>query len=138
MKYTHIAAALGWTETPDNQDGLFLQPEEAASIDAAIGANATAAADLVTANETIATLNSEVTRLTDAATAAETTTQTLNDRITALESENKELGKKPSGSGTVITTKEDPKAGEDKTPSYLDDNDPANAWLDRKMKRNKS
>lgn len=33
MKYTNISRSLGWTETIDTQEGIFLQPVEAAKIE---------------------------------------------------------------------------------------------------------
>ena len=133
MKYTRIAAALGWEETPDNQEGLFLQPEEAATLDAALG-NDNAEA-LATANETITTLNGEISNLKTAATAAAENETRLNNRIAELEAENAELGKESSGNGTVVTTTEDVITGTGKTPSYLDDTNPINSWADQRMKR---
>lgn len=37
MKHTNIAKVLGWSETEDLQDGLHLQPEEAAALDTHLG-----------------------------------------------------------------------------------------------------
>lgn len=100
MKHTNIAAALAWDETPDNQEGLFLQPEEAATIDAALGKkaeNEKAAEDLVAANATIAQLKGEITIATTAAVADK-------NRIAELEAENKKLGSQSSGTGTNLPT----------------------------------
>ena len=135
MKYTHIAAALGWEETPDTQEGLFLQPEEAAAIDKVIGNNASnekAAEELATAKETIIRLEGEAT-----ATAEKTTA--LNNRITELEAENKTLGAQSSGNGTTLETKEDTNKPEEKSGKMtLNSPDhPLNQFANRKIAASK-
>lgn len=131
MKHTHIAAALGWSETPDNQEGLFLQPEEAATIDAALGKNADntkAAEDLAAANERIKTLESE-------AATAKTTADTQAARITELEAENEKLGAESSGSGTTLPTggDENAKEGTEKKVGLSDPNHPLNQLATRRV-----
>lgn len=101
-KYTAIAAVLGWTEFEPQEDGLFLQPEEATAIDTAL-ANATAVqTQLDVANTSVTSLQEQIAKMHSAESV-----KTLNDRITALEAENKELGKKSSGTGTALEVGEE-------------------------------
>lgn len=135
MKYPQIAAALGWTETPDLQEGLHLQPEEAAKIDQIFTANKTALqqaedkskteveavnGQLTTANDRVAALEAEVsTANTGLANAnnelstAKSDLQKANDRIAALEA----MEGKPSG---THSTQDPPEANlVDKSKKYL-------------------
>jgi phage shock protein A len=92
MKYNHIAGALKWAETPDSQEGLFLQPEEASSIDAALGANTQAVKDLT---DTAATLAGEtatkITALQDEVAAAKTSATEASDKLAAANTRITEL-----------------------------------------------
>lgn len=132
MKYASIAAALGWTETPELQDGLFLQPEEATKINSeleAVSANQQAVADFATATTTIAERDATIaglnTSVADMKTAADAAAQTAADtlaardqRIQELEAQVTELGKGSSGHGTTVSTTVDPLVAESKKSAY--------------------
>lgn len=121
-KYAAIAATLGWTEYEPQEDGMFLQPEEATTIDNAL-ANATALqTQLDTANASVTALQAQVAGMHSAESVA-----ALNARITDLEAENKELGKGASGNGTVVETSvEVETTSNNGKPSITDANHPLN------------
>lgn len=137
MKYNNIATTLKWQEEPECSDGLFLQPEEAATIDtdlarisAAEATTQSATAELATANGTIETLNATISTMEATAGENATTISTQASRITELENRVTELGAEPSGKGTTLETKGDDKIEDtsaDKGLRYDDPNHPANA-----------
>lgn len=118
MKYPKIAAALGWNETPDMTEGIFLQPVEAGKINSDLEAGSAAqqaVIDLAEAkgtiterDNTISALNTTIGDMTTSAdTAAQAATNTIarrDQRITELEAQVTELGKGSSGNGTTLTT----------------------------------
>ena len=149
MKYAFIAGALGWTETPECTEGLFLQPEEAAKIDKDLqtgAASQKAAEDLVTANNTIEERNGTIaglnTTISDMQSAANTAAQAAADtlaardqRIQELEAQVTELGKGSSGKGTTVPSAEDVVASEKVStsalPRYDSPDHPANKEADK-------
>lgn len=150
MKYPKIAAALGWAETPDLTEGIFLQPVEAGKIDSELeagGAAQQAVIDLAEAKSTITerdnTISALNTSIADAKTASETAAQTATEtiatrdqRITELEAKVTELGKGSSGTGTTITTVADapkPENGnkEEGVVAYDSDDHPGNKMVDQ-------
>lgn len=136
--FAAIALALSWdnSHTP-GQDGLFLQPEEATKVNNSLAAGQKAITDLVTANETAEQLKTENTGLkTEAQTSATKITE-LSNTITSLEKQVKELGGKPSGSGSTLTTTEDPKREEGNVVSLLDPNHPLNTYAKGKIAASK-
>jgi predicted nucleic acid-binding Zn-ribbon protein len=85
-KYTNIAKTLGWEEVPESTDeGLFLQPEEAAAIDTALGK------EVEDKTEEVNKLTGELATANQSLKDKETELTTATDRITALEAENKNL-----------------------------------------------
>ena len=120
-------------------EGFSLSEEHLNNVEAAFDAADISAAALVTANASIETLNTSITSLTaDRNTAQESNTANVA-RIAVLEAEVTELGKRPSGKGTVITTTADENAeGEKKVPSYLDENNPSNQFADKRIKVKKA
>jgi hypothetical protein len=109
MKHTNIAKTLGWEEVPDNAEGIFLQPEEAAKIDTAL---ATAGSAEESATQ-LTTAQARVTELEGQLATANTNLTTSQARVTELEAEVKTLGGKSSGTGSTVTATEDeaPKEG---------------------------
>jgi chromosome segregation ATPase len=106
-KYTNIAKTLGWEEVPESTDeGLFLQPEEAAAIDTALGK------EVEDKTEEVNKLTGELATANQSLKDKETELTTATDRITALEAENKKLGGQSSGTGTTLATTEDEKVKE--------------------------
>lgn len=96
MKFKSIASLLGWSEEPANaSEGIYLQTEEATSIDAALENAAVTTASLNTANDLVNTLQAENTQLSSDISAKD-------NRITELEGEVAALKDKPSGSGTKL------------------------------------
>lgn len=113
--YPNISSTLGWNEEPDTTEGLFLQPEEAATIESTLAANATAIQEHVTAtaqlNETITANTARISALEAAATTDATTIQAHTERIAELEAENTRLNGKSSGkTGTSLSTPADENA----------------------------
>lgn len=135
MKHTNIAATLGWATTEDLNEGLFLQPEEAAAIDAAlehVGAGKNAVAELETVNNTIATHEATIQTLTEQATANQAT-------ITGLQADVARLGAGASGSGSVLKPAAGAEAIEEKInengkPSFDSADHPANRFADSQKK----
>jgi hypothetical protein len=109
-KYAAIAAALGWTEYEPQEDGLFLQPEEAAVIDSTLATAATTATQLE--EQTLAAQQAMAAQETAEAAlvTANETIEANTGRIAELEARVAELGGESSGTGTVIEVKEDPNA----------------------------
>lgn len=132
MKHPQIATALGWTEEPSTEEGLFLQPEEATTIDTALATGETAAQDLVVANETIAANNVTLGEMTTAAKTASEAATVQTNRISELEATVARLNGETSGAaGSKI-----PAGGADTPPKeatvttglprFDDPNHPAN------------
>lgn len=101
-KYASIAALLQWTEFEPQEDGLFLQPEEAATVDTALANAEASQQQLHDANESIVALNTQMSTM-----HTQETVDALNVTITNLQAQVKELGGGASGNGTVVTTAED-------------------------------
>lgn len=119
-------------------EGFVISEEQLNNVEATIASQETAVASLETANATIADLNNQVTALNTATVAAAETNSTQAARITELEAEVAELGGQSSGDGTVIkAAAKDEIAGDAKIPSYLSDDNPANAFADRQLRRRK-
>ena len=137
MKYQNIAAALGWTETPDTAEGLFLQPEEAATIDASIAEaalNVQAATDLSAANDRLVQLSGELTNEKLATSNAIATIAERDATIAALKAENDKLGGESSGDGTALVTGGDLTATEgEKKLGLSDPNHPLNVEATRRV-----
>jgi len=115
---TNIAKTLGWEEVPESsEEGLFLQPEEAAAIDTALGN------EVEDKSEEVTRLTNELATANSSLTTAQTGLQTANNRIAELEAENKKLGGQSSGTGTKLTTTED-EAPKEKTNGKISLNDP--------------
>lgn len=117
MKYQNIATALGWAETPDTEEGIFLQPEEAAAIDAALvtdGEDKTAE-KLEEANAKVTELTAQLNDSNDKLAKKKAKHDAAKLRIAQLEAENKELGGQSSGSGTTLPTTEDETADKNKS-----------------------
>lgn len=106
-------------------DGFALQETDLNNIEAALIAADKTAETLSAAQTRIAELEelsgTQSTAVSDAATelaAANETINTQEARITELENQVKELGKQPSGSGTILTITQDDHASK---PSWLVD-----------------
>lgn len=135
MKHNNIAATLGWTAVEDINEGLFLQPEEAASIDAALSTVVTAgetAAALETANGTIATHEATIATMQTAATTNATTIADLQGQIATL-------SKKPSGAGSTLKVAAATEVVEEKIsttgkPAFNSEEHPANKFADAQKK----
>ena len=139
MNMTNIQATLKWAELPANhEDGIFLQPEEAGTIDTALGSVASLTADLKTANDTVATHVATIQTMTAAATASKDASDAKDAKILELEGKVTALGKEPSGTGgTKLNTKEDDKPEEKavgKLPRFDSADHPANKAAARFVK----
>jgi uncharacterized protein YlxW (UPF0749 family) len=108
MKYEHIASVLGWAETPESSEGLFLQNEEATAIEKALSESASVE-DLSTANNRITELTQEVQTATQQLDVANEKVTEHEATIAELNTKLTEYGGKASGNGTTITTEKDDK-----------------------------
>lgn len=129
MKYPNIASNVGWgNDYETTEEGLFLQPEEAASVDKTLGeflANATKVQELTTVNST---LQQSVEQHT-------ATISTQATKISELEAQVVKLGAAPSGNGSIVTTPaSDQHTDEKPVPSYLSADNPANQFADSRRK----
>lgn len=70
---------------PVNANGFFLTDDQMASVEAALAANETAAADLVTATASLAAQTAEVTRLSGELSTANASLATAQAEVTRLE-----------------------------------------------------
>ena len=102
MKHTNIAAILKWAEVPENSEGLFLQPEELATVDNVLGELQGIAVGALTQATALETANAAIATLETAATENGTTISTQAGRIIELEAEVARLGKNASGTGTTL------------------------------------
>lgn len=137
-KFPALQAGLKWDEVPDTADGLHLQVEEVAVVEAAFVAAVgvpkltteleTATEALATANTTIDGLNNKVNTLNEAAVTATATIKDLEAKVALL-------GKQSSGKGTKLAIGKDAKDDEKPVPSYLDPNNPANQFADSRVKQ---
>ncbi len=101
MDYTNISTLLKWAEQPDSQAGLFLQPEELAAVDTALGSLAAVQQSVTTVTGerdahavTIGALQAQINTLTGEK-------QSLTGERDALQVKVEALGKKSSGNGSV-------------------------------------
>lgn len=132
----NIQTTLGWAELPCNTDeGLFLQPEEVTAIDtalASVNAAEQTAADLTTANETIAAHVATINTLTQQKATAE-------GKVTSLEAEVAKLGKESSGKGSTVITPAVNEVKQEETssngrPKFDSPEHPANKFADSQKK----
>ena len=143
MKYPQIESLVPETEHFDLSainEGVYLTVGHINNIEESLQTSSTAVEavqnNLATANNTIEELNQSISTLNDTVTANENTIADRDATITALEARVTELGGQSSGKGTALAIKQDEQdESNKKTPSYLDDNNPSNAWVDKKVKR---
>lgn len=97
----------------------------------------TANANLSEANANVDSLNTTVNTLTEKNTNLQSKIDTHATRITELENQVAAFGSESSGTGSTLITRADETAEQSSVPGYLSNDDPGNAWLDKKMKRHK-
>jgi chromosome segregation ATPase len=141
MKFPKLTALAPAGESFDEtalNEGIWVTGSHLESVEKALAGNDTALqavnASLETATAQLTESNAKITGLEESAATSATTITTQAARIKELEAENAELGKKPSGKGTTLTTKKDAADEPAEVPSYLDANNPANAWFDKQTK----
>jgi len=144
MAFTKTIAAAKAESFAVVEGGFLLEETQLNNIEAALEASDGLSASLATANEALATANTSLESVTaelatakEASQTSETTISTQAARIQELEAEVAELGKQESGTGTTVITNKDENAEEKKVPAYLSDNDPANAWADKHLRKKK-
>ncbi len=137
-KYTAIAAALEWNEYEPQEDGLFLQPEEAEVINTIVADNAEKTKLLDEAIAAMANGTKTMDAQTETIAALQNTIIEKTNRITELEAEVATLGVQPSGKGTKLKADEDEPLEKSATPSYLSDDNPTNKWFDKRAKINRA
>ncbi len=126
MKYPKITSLVPAGEFFDESavgEGVYLTATHLQSIEeklaAPVEADPVLQEQLNTANASVTSLQEQVKTMHTAESV-----QALNDRIAALEAENKELGKGASGNGTPVTTKEDElETGAEKKAATINDAD---------------
>ena len=138
LKFAVFAAVMGWEAGFETTaEGVHIQEEALQTLEESLTAGATATAGLavseaalVTANETIANMQTAADASVLAATASAAKITALNVQVTAL-------GKAPSGKGSATHAASDETTGGEHiiTPAYLADADPANAWLDKQLNK---
>ena len=131
MKHLQIATTLGWTEEPSTEEGLFLQPEEATTIENVLATLANTTAAQVALEQTIVENAATIDAMTVAATVATEAATVQATRITELEGIVAKLNGKSSGAkGSTIpgAVDEPPKEATVITglPRFDDPNHPAN------------
>jgi uncharacterized small protein (DUF1192 family) len=137
MKYPKITSLVPVGEFFDESavgEGVYLTATHLQSIEdklaAPVEADPVLQEQLNTANASVTSLQAQVATMHTAESVAE-----LNARITALEAENKELGKRSSGTGTTLEVVEEvietgaPKTG----TSITDENHPFNVAVKEKV-----
>jgi chromosome segregation ATPase len=143
MKYPQIESLVPEKEHFDLSainEGVYLTVGHVTNIEESLQTSSTAVeavqSNLAEANNTIEDLNQSISTLNDTVTAHESTISDRDAKITALEARVTELGGQSSGKGTTLPVNQDEQDESNKpTPSYLDDSNPINSWIDKKVKR---
>lgn len=136
---TLVAAQAESFEVTDG--GFLLTEENLNAIEAAITAHPVLAqlentvADLSTANEIIAGLNTTVSEQSSLVAEHVSTIETLGAQIIELQAQVETLGAASSGGGTAVVTKEDTAPDNAPVASYLDPNNPINKYADKHVKK---
>jgi hypothetical protein len=127
MNINNISKVLGWAETPDTTEGLFLQPEEVASVENTIGDALANAATLTQAQADVEGLKAK--NATQAATIA-----TQTETIATLQAEVAKMGKESSGTGSTVAVPAAAEVKEEKAeggmPRFDSPEHPANMYAD--------
>ena len=132
MKHTNIASTLGLEEAEDLTEGYFLQPEEASVVDAALGTVATTEAARAKLAGQVEALTSQLAERDDTIKANASTLANQTATISQLNTRIAKLAKEPSGKGTHVTSKEDVTETNAQVPSWMDESNPINQWVDKR------
>lgn len=141
-KYPQIESLVPEKEHFDESainEGVYLTVGHIDNIEQTL-ANATTATEAIQESldaevEKTTELTATINSLNQAATATTQAIAAKDAAIIVLEAKVAELGGKSSGKGTALTIKEDEQENSSKQPSYLDDNNPINSWIDTKVKK---
>lgn len=136
MKYKKISALVPegehFDESAITNEGVWLSANHLNAIESEMQQGDTAL-DAVAAQITDLSIERDSAR-EEAAQATETIA-TQNQTITELQAQVSELGKRSSGKGTVIASRQDEQHDTPPVPSYLRDDNPANQYVDKRLKR---
>lgn len=116
------------------EGGFLLEENHLNNIETALDAVDASQAALETANASLATATEQLNSLKADNETLTAANATQAGKIVALEAKVTELGKKPSGKGTALTTTKDESAEDDQVPVYLNDASPENEWFDKQAK----
>lgn len=131
MAFEKTLVVAGATAFAVTDDGFALEEQHLNNIEAALIAAAGDAGLLAIANNKVVELQGEV----DTLHAVNASHQT---RIEELEAQVAELGKQPSGKGTTLKVEKDETVNEKPVPSYLSEDNPANQFADKQLKKRAS
>ena len=149
MKYPQIQALVPkgehFDESASLNEGGYLSTGHLSAIENDLATNTQALeqanAMIETHANSIADLNATIATMQTAADTAIANAATQTARIANLEAEVKELGSKPSGTGTTVTTAADapPPAATStsKLPKWDSEDHPANKMADQVVRRKK-
>lgn len=131
MKLVKVLTLVPETEHFDPElatvnEGIYLTEGHLQNIEDALAGNESV-------SEMVTEKDNQVTQLQGEVEALESNVATKEARIQELEQQVESLGKEPSGTGSTLTTSEDPNSDPKPIPSYADDNHPLNKWVDEEM-----
>jgi uncharacterized protein YccT (UPF0319 family) len=131
MKYKNISSTLGWAEEPQTEEGLFLQPEEAAKIESTLEAAAANLVELSLKSETITELQTSID-------SKEEQIKLKDAKIAKLEGEVSKLSGESSGKGSNLNIDEDEAnsaKGASSLPRFDSPDHPANKAAARVLRK---
>jgi chromosome segregation ATPase len=144
MPYTRIISLVPDGEHFDASaigEGVWLSTGHLNSIESSLEQNGaafeTSEATIKTLNEEMAIANTSLETAVSELGEKNTTIQTQSARITELEAQVAALGKAPSGSGSTLVVEKDETVDKAPVPSYLDENNPANQYADKRISKKK-
>ena len=124
--------------------GFLLEEAQLNNIENELAAAVTVKAELETANASVVALKDtntglgvEIVALKEKETIQLAFILDKDAKIAELEAKVTELGKAPSGTGTIVKTKGDESPDKAPVASYASESNPANAWVDKMLSRRK-
>lgn len=142
MPYTRITSLVPEGEHFDESavgEGVWLSTGHLNSIESTLEQSTvaleTAEANLTANIEQGTVIVQERNEAQAALQTANATIATQTTRIAELEAQVAQLGKAPSGSGSTLVVEKDETVEEKPVASYASDNNPANAWVDKQLRK---
>ncbi len=112
-------------------EGIWMTATHLDAIEASLQSRSSLESSNQTLTESIGTLTREIADMKEK-------NDRKKEKIKELEGRIEELNSKPSGTGTPLETREDPKIKEKNEPSYSNSESPINKWADSKLRRKKT